>query len=83
MTKTVGRYKNLFMGKELYEECGFWTLEELTQRGLLSKEVDESSLLVCCSTNCFYFSTLQFSLPTLTSCTSDSLPLHSNILVSI
>jgi hypothetical protein len=46
MTKTVGRYKNQFMGEELYEECGFWTLEELAQVGLLNRKEDESSMLV-------------------------------------
>lgn len=46
MTKTVGRYKNEFMGEELYEECGFWTLEQLAQGGLLNRKEDDSSMLV-------------------------------------
>ncbi|KAL7431279.1 hypothetical protein ACHAXH_005279, partial [Discostella pseudostelligera] len=45
MTKPIqNRYKNQFMGKEIYEECKFWTLEQLAQNGLLNTKRDERSL---------------------------------------
>ena len=47
MTKPIqNRYKNQFMGKEIYEECNFWTLEQLAQNGLLNTKKDERSLNV-------------------------------------
>ena len=43
MTEDNPFESNKFHRQALYEECGFWTLEELAQRGLMNKGKDNES----------------------------------------